>query len=143
METRRFVRLLAPSLISSALAAFIGAVVGGWITHSIVTQDTRSALVATAYSAYLPEATRIVPMAIQGTLNPKDALRLEEATSVLIMYASDEVQCRALKFVQKIGKGAVDGQAEYFDLVFAMKEEVLGRKVERPSPPEKCEWHKF
>lgn len=126
---------LLPSLAASAIAALIGAVVGGYITQDIVTSDTRTKLVAASYGAYMTEVARALSIAQDGDLTKQDETRLESATAVLELTASESVFCRAVEFLMSVEE---DGYARYVRLVSAMRKELRGEEATSLNLDEAC-----
>lgn len=111
------------------MSALIGAVVGGWITYKVATEDTRTQMVMNAYNLYLPEAFRAWSLAEEEKLTKDAKARLAGATAVLMIYGSEEVICRALAFERKIdATGSGSDPDGYFEIVLKMREEVTGEK---------------
>lgn len=155
-------KTLAPQLIASALAALIGAVVGavvgGLIARDIATENTRTQFVVGTYSSYVNEATRAFFLTRNGAradetnsadgndhtkgieLRDKDKLRLNKATAVLMISASDKVLRCALAFQSDITSAKPDGESEYQDLLFTIREEALGETIEGLGPRKECKW---
>lgn len=145
-------KVLVPHLMASGLAALIGAGVGGWITHDIITEDTRTQFVVDAYSSYLKEASRALFLTMNsestdGTdltngveLTIENKARMGSATGTLMMSASEDVMCWALSFEKAITSANPDGKREYHDLLFSIREEVLGEKIEGSSSGRECTW---
>ena len=142
----------ASHLIASGLAAVVGAVVGGWITHDIITKDTRTQFVVGSYSSYLNEATRAFFRAKNGDsidglngisgaeLTNEDKLRIKNATALLVMSASEDVLCWAFSFESEITSVRPDGEDEYNNLLFSIREEVLGETIEGSGSHQECTW---
>ena len=143
-------KAFAPHLIASGLAALVGAAVGGWITRDIITEDTRTQFMVGAYSSYLNEATRAFFLTKNGEsadgidltngveLTNEDKLRIYSATAILTMSASEEVLSCAISFENEITSAKPHGEDEYHNLLFSIREEVLGEKVEESSLREEC-----
>ncbi len=129
-------RALIPPLISSSLAALVGAGVGGWITYSVVTENTRTQLVMSAYDFYLSEAARAYWRAKNGEFTEEDKARLQQAAAGSAIFASKEVLCRVFAFQEKIFSTPQDGEVEYLSLMFAIRAEALGEEI----GDEKCSW---
>ena len=119
-------KALVPHLIASGLAALIGAGIGGGITYFVVTEDTRTKLVAGSYDTYLTEAARALIKAQLDTLAKKDRERLYRATAVLILTASEEVLCRAFEFELEIRGANPKATDEFTGLWSAMRAEIMG-----------------
>ena len=120
-------RVFASQLIASGLAALVGAGVGGLITYFVITENSRAQLVATAYSFYLPEATRALQLASDGQITQQDRDRLTRATAVLEIHASKTVMCLAYAFDRRIHEDE-GAYKDYSVLVSAIRREVLGEE---------------
>ena len=126
---------LLPSLATSAIAALIGAVVGGYVTQDIVTKDTQTKLVAASYGAYMTEVARVLSIAQDGDLTRQDETRLESATAVLELTASENVFCRAVDFLMSVKE---DSYPRYVRLVSAMRKELTGEEATSLNLDETC-----
>lgn len=133
-----------PSLISSALAALIGAGVGGWITAHVVTQDTQIKLAASSYGDYLSKATRALALVKKNEFTTEDVNRLEEATIVLELAANRPVWCWAVAFSHAMlltnattQDRNVDPFGIYNSLVSEMRKDLKGEGAS--TLPEACE----
>lgn len=128
-------------LFSSVLSALVGAGVAGWITYHVMTTNTRNQMVMSAYSSYLPEASAALILASEDVdrLTEDARIRLGAATAVLMIYASEEVLCRAFAFERRLtNKGNPGGGTEYLDLVAKIKEELTGKRIEGLESSEPC-----
>ena len=132
----RFLTRLMPQLIASGLAALVGAGVGGWITYFVVTEDLRKELVSGAYASYVREASHALTLAQHGKFGVDDTYRLGRETSVLTIFGSKEVMCRAMNFERSVIELAKKSDSsnhnfsrmKYGELAKTMREEVLGEK---------------
>ena len=131
-------KALVPSLMASGLAALVGAGVGGLITYYVVAENTRKELVARAYDSYLPEAALALTLTQKGEITQEDTRRLGKAASVLTIYGSEEVMCRAINFERSIMDGASNSMTKYGELARTMREETMGEEI--GDPLEECEW---
>ena len=134
---------LVPSLISSGLAALVGALVGGWITFEVVSRDTRIKLVADSYSTYLAEAVPVLIVSHEGRIGDEDRKRIAHAVGVLTLTASEEVLCWAFAFEKEVTSGSPDATAEFTNLWLKMREEVLGKESGVDNSSEECSWLPF
>lgn len=130
-----WLKRLVPSLLPTVVAALLGAGVGGYITQEIVTSDTRTKLLTSAYSSYLTEAAWALSVAQDGGLTEKDIDRLHRSSAILELTASREVWCRAIDFMSSVES---DGYVEYSSLVSAMRKEIRGEEVVRSNVDEEC-----
>ena len=145
------IKRLLLALAAPAISALIGAGVGGYITQDIVTDDTRTRLVAGTYGSYLAEASRAALDSESNDLTDEQLRRLHLSFAVLMMYASDEVLCRAMLFQDAIERQPPDGLDEFLDVLMAMRAEVLGEgnsvilyeEVYEKILSEKCEFDLF
>ena len=119
-----------PHLIASGLAALVGAVVGGWITSKVVTENTRSQLVADAYNAYLPKADRALQLAYENKLTEEDRDHLSRARIILEIRASEEVLCLAYALERDIDVDCSEARNHYDFLMTTIRGEVLGNRDE-------------
>jgi len=126
-----FLRKVVPHLLASGLAALVGAGVGGWITASVVSQDTQLKLVAGSYAAYLGEASRATTAIISHNrpLTQEEKEIIGRALGALMLVGSEGVMCWAIAFEEKV----INNPPDYGDirdvftsLLFKMREEVLG-----------------
>lgn len=118
--------VLIPPLISSGLAALVGAAVGGYITAHVVNQDTDRKLVASAYSAYLSEAVRAVMISHDRALTEEERKSIGRATGALLLVGSEDVVCWAISFEREAASSSPDADEEFNNLWTKMREEVLG-----------------
>ncbi|MDE0210676.1 MAG: hypothetical protein OXJ64_12420 [Boseongicola sp.] len=131
-------KALVPSLISSGLAALVGAGVGGLITYYVVVADTRKQLVSNAYDSYLPEAALALTLAQKREITKEDTRRLGKAASVLTIYGSEAVMCRAVNFERSIMEMSSDAQTKYSELAWEMRKETM--REELGKAPRACVW---
>ena len=117
-------------LITTIIAALIGAIAGGIFTYYIVLKNTQTRAVMDAYNLYIPEAYRAWSLVREGEFTEAAKARLVGASAVLMIYASNEVICRANAFDTEIRKANFDaknGHDSYFDLLLTMRREIIGK----------------
>ena len=114
---------LVSSLISSGLAALVGAGVGGVITYWIVTEDRSTNRMLDAYQSYLPEAVRALTLAQKDDFSKEDIFRFGAAGSVLTVFGSKDVQCRAINFERCLMSDVQKAKQKYGELARTMAEE--------------------
>ena len=131
-------KALAPHLIASGLAAMVGAGVGGWITKTVVTEDTRARFVMSEYAAYLHEAGHAVTIKSTSDLTSEEVKRLARANAVLRLSASENVRRLSENFFDAVRKPGCWGSTEYEDLLNAMTEEILGERMNPVNLSEAC-----
>ena len=138
---RGFLGRQVPHLIASGLAALVGALVGGWITASVVKQDTMTKMRATSYSAYLAE---IVPIISSGrSLTDEEQELVGHATGTLMLAASEDVLCWALALEKEVTSASPEADDEFNGLWTSMRREILGEESGLDPSSEECTWSLF
>ena len=137
--------LLIASLVGGMAGAAAGAIISGWIRRDITTENTRTQFTINSYSAYLTEAALALSLSGKGPLASEDKARLDRATHVLMVPASDEIMCRALVFQKKVqsdnlGFLVPSSIIEFLALAGAIKRETMGEKAAWPYQFGECEW---
>ena len=122
MDKRLMLRLLAP-----ALAALLGAVVGGYITKSITSEDTWTKLVAHSYGEFIAEASWLVSLTTTAEeVSDEQVERVSRAAAALELVASKPVLCRVFWFVVARQENLYD---RYMRVVWAMKQDLRGEDI--------------
>ncbi len=115
---------LIPPLIASAL----GALIGGWITYSVVTEDTKTRLRMNAYGSFLSVATDTLSRSEEQQLTEEDLEPFSHALNILTFSASHKVYNKAVDFF--VSLTVQDNPHEQFAaLLEAMRAEVMGEEM--------------
>ena len=140
---RGFLGRLVPHLIASGLAALVGALVGGWITASVVKQDTMTNMRATSYSAYLAEIVPALIISHDRSLTDEEKELVGHATGTLMLAASKDVLCWAFALQKEVTSASPDADGEFNDLWTSMRREILGEESGLDLSSEECTWSLF
>ena len=137
---RGFLGRLVPHLIASGLAALVGALVGGWITASVVKQDSMTKMRATSYSAYLAEIVPALIVSSDRKLTDEEKELVGHATGTLMLTASKDVLCWAFALEDEVTSASPDADDEFDGLLTNMRREILGEESGLDPSSEECTW---
>ena len=129
-----------PHLIASGLAALVGALVGGWITASVVKQDTMTNMRETSYSAYLAAIVPALMVSYDRSLTDEEKELVSHATGTLMLTASEDVLCWAFALENAVTSASPDASDEFNGLWTNMRREILGEESGLDPSSEECPW---
>ena len=116
------------------MASALGALIGGWITYSVVTEDTKTRLQMNAYGSFLSVATDTLSLSKEQPLTEEDLEPLSRAFNILSFSASHRVYNKAIDFFGSLAAAQDNPHEQYAALLEAMREDVMGEEMPTLDP---------